>query len=140
MKKNFINDAHAKEIDYWKRAVLGSKNEDEKKRLTDLAPFKVVLARKDAARSGKENIYKMLFYLNSNYSPHTEEQAFIEDIPQDDRFSFEEMSDYIKTFSKSVIEVENATLKNKVLLGGWILTASKVFRRDKNMRGKNLPA
>ena len=26
------------------------------------------------------------------------------------------------------------TLKNKVLLDGWILTASKVFRRDKNMR------
>ena len=28
-------------------------------------------------------------------------------------------------------------LKNKVLLGGWISTAAKVFRRDK-MRGKNL--
>ena len=85
-KKNFINDAHAKEIDYWKRAALGSKSEDEKKRLTDLAPFKVVLARKDAARSGKENIYKMLSYLISNYSPHTKEQAFIEDNPQVDRF------------------------------------------------------
>ena len=56
-KKN--NDAHAKEIDYWKRAALGSKNEDEKKWLTDLAPFKVVLARKDAARSGVENIYNL---------------------------------------------------------------------------------
>ena len=85
---------------------MGSKNEDEKKRLTDLAPFKVVLARKDAARSGKEDIYKMFSYLISNYSPHTEEQAFIEDIPQVDRFSFEEMSDYLKTFSKSVIEVD----------------------------------
>ena len=31
------------------------------------------------------------------------------------------------------------TLKNKVLLGGWILTASKVFRRNKNTHGKNLP-
>ena len=56
-----MNDAHTKEEDYWKRAVLGSENEDEKKRLTDLGPSKVALARKDAARSGKENIYKMLF-------------------------------------------------------------------------------
>ena len=76
----------------------------------------------------------MLSYLKNNYSLHTEERAFIEDIPQDDRFLFEEMSDYLKTFSKSVLEVENMTLKNKVLLGGWISTAAKVFRRD-NMRG-----
>ena len=30
------------------------------------------------------------------------------------------------------------TLKNKVLLGSWIVTASKVFRHDK-MQGRNLP-
>ena len=47
------------------------------------------------------------------------------------------MSDYLKNFSKSVIEVENMTLKNKVLLGGWVSTAAKVFRRDKNLRVKN---
>ena len=46
------------------------------------------------------------------------------------------MSDYLKTFSESAIEVENMTLKNKVLSGGWIVTASKVFRWDK-IRGKN---
>ena len=30
------------------------------------------------------------------------------------------------------------SLKNKVLLGGWISTAVKVFRRDKNICGENL--
>ena len=30
------------------------------------------------------------------------------------------------------------SLKNKVLLGGWTSTAAKVFRRDKNVHGKNL--
>ena len=30
------------------------------------------------------------------------------------------------------------TLKNKVLLGGWLSTAAKVFRCDR-MRRKNLP-
>ena len=69
--------------------------------------------------SGVENVHEMLFYLRNNYSPHTEGRA--ENIPQDDRFSFEEMSDYLKTFSKSVIEVENMTLKINVLLSGWIL-------------------
>ena len=94
--------------------------------MTDLAPLRVFLTRKDAVRSSAENIHEMLFCFRNNYSPHTEEQAFIEDILQDDRFSFEEMSDYLKTFSKSVIEVENATLKIKVLLGSCILTASSV--------------
>ena len=80
-------------------------------------PLKVFLVRKDAEKSSVESIYEMLFYLRKNYSPHTEEQARIEDIPQDDRFSFEEVSDYLKTFSKSIIEVENM-IENKVLLGG----------------------
>ena len=31
------------------------------------------------------------------------------------------------------------TLKNKTLLGGWISTAAKVFRRDKRMGEKTLP-
>ena len=79
----------------------------------------------------------MLFYFKKNYSPHNEEQARIDDIPQDDNFSFEEMSSYLKIYSKFVIEVENMTLKNKVLFRGWLSTAAKVFRCDK-MRGKNL--
>ena len=96
------------------------------------------MAVKDDGKRSVEYIYEILFYLRKNYSPHTEERARIEDIPQDDRFSFEEMSDYLKTFSKSVIKVENMALKNKVLLGSWISTAAKVFIRDK-MRGKKLP-
>ena len=83
------------------------------------------MAVKDDGKRSVEYIYEILFYLRKNYSPHTEERARIEDIPQDDRFSFEEMSDYLKTFCKSIIEVENMTLKNKVLLGGWISTAAK---------------
>ena len=31
------------------------------------------------------------------------------------------------------------SLKNKVLMGDWISTAARVFRRDKNMLGENLP-
>ena len=31
------------------------------------------------------------------------------------------------------------SLKNKVLLDGWISAAAKLFRRDKNMRGENFP-
>ena len=34
---------------------------------------------------------------------------------------------------------ENKSLKNKALLGGWISMAARVFRREKNMRGENLP-
>ena len=30
------------------------------------------------------------------------------------------------------------SLKNKVLLGGWISMAARAFRREKNMQGENL--
>ena len=43
-----------------------------------------------------------------------------------------------KKISRSVGDVEKMSLKNKVLLGGWISMAARVFRREKNMRGKNL--
>ena len=95
------------------------------------------MARKDAGKSSAENIHKMLFYSKKNYSTHNGEQGRIDDVPQDDRFFlFEEMSNYLKSYSKFDIEVEN--IKNKLLFGAWLSTAAKVFRRDK-MRGKNLP-
>ena len=40
-KIDFINASYAGEADYWKRAALGSKNEEERKQLTDLVPLKV---------------------------------------------------------------------------------------------------
>ena len=87
MKKiYFINAAYAEEVDYWKRAALGNKNEEERKRLTNLAPSRIFLARKDAGKSSDKNIHEMLFYLRKNYSTHTEEQARIDNIPQDDSF------------------------------------------------------
>ena len=49
-------------MDYWKSAALGSKNEEERKQLTNLALSRVFfLARKDAAKSSAENIHEMLF-------------------------------------------------------------------------------
>ena len=40
-KIDFINAAYAEEVDYWKRAALGSKNEEERKQLTNLASSRV---------------------------------------------------------------------------------------------------
>ena len=92
------------------------------------------MARKDAVKN-EENINEIIFYLKNQYSPHNEE-----DIPsQEYQFTFEAISDSLKTFSKSIKDFENISLKNKVLLGGWISTAAKVFRREKNIRGENLP-
>ena len=60
-KIKFINAAYAEEVDYWKRAVLRSKNEEERQVLTNLAPSRFFLARKDAGKSSAENIYEKLF-------------------------------------------------------------------------------
>ena len=42
-KMNFINDTHQKELQYWKGVALQSKNENGRKKLTDLAPLRVFL-------------------------------------------------------------------------------------------------
>ena len=138
-KIDFINAAYKEEVDYWKRIALRSTNEEEMKKSTNLAPSRVFLICKDAGKSSAENIHEMIFYLKKNYSAHNREQARVDDIPQDGwSISFEEMSNHLKTYSKSVTEVENTTSKTKVLLRGWLSTPFKVYRRDKT-RGKTLP-
>ena len=63
-KIDFINAAYAEEVNCWKRAAVGSKNEEERerKRLTNLSPSRVFLARKDAGKSSTKNIHEILFY------------------------------------------------------------------------------
>ena len=79
-KIDFINHAHAKEIEYWKKATFDNKNEDGIRQLTDLAPLKVSLYRKDSAREVK-NVNEIC-YLKDSYLSYNEEQAtYIENIP-----------------------------------------------------------
>ena len=115
-KIDFINAAYVEEVNYWKRAALGSKNEEERKQLKKLTLSRGFLVRKDG-KSSTKYIREMLFDLKKIYSPYNEEQARIDDIPQDNSFSSEEMSNYLKTYSKFIIEVKNVTLKNKVIFG-----------------------
>ena len=84
------------------------------------------MARKDAVKNEKNN-NEIIFNLKNQYSPHNEErETFIEDITsQEYQFTFEAISDSLKTFSKSIKDFENISLKNKALLGGWISTAAK---------------
>ena len=90
------------------------------------------MARKAVVKNDVKNVNEIIFCLKNQYLPHNEERgAFIEDIPNQEDWSFEEISDYLKTFSKSIKENENISLKNKTLLGEWMSTADKVFRRDK---------
>ena len=98
------------------------------------------MAFKAVVKNDARNVKEIIFYLKKQYLPHNEEPgAFIEDIPSQEDRSFEEIPDYLRIFSKSIKENENMSLKNKVLMGGWISTAATVFRRDKNILGENLP-
>ena len=45
-----INNTHAKEVEYWKKVALDNKNEDERKRLTDLSPLRLFLAHEDVVK------------------------------------------------------------------------------------------
>ena len=72
------------------------------------------------------------FLFKKNYSTNNKQQARVDDIPQDGcSVSVEEMSNRLKTYSKSITEVENTTLKNKVLLEEWLSTAFKVYRHNR---------
>ena len=64
------------------------------------------------------------------YSTHNDEsRIFINNIPTEEP-SIEAIINHLKTFPKYVKEDENMSLKNKCLFGGWILMASKVYRRE----------
>ena len=72
--------------------------------------------------------------------PYDEEEgAFIEDILIREDQSFKEISDGLKTFAKSMKENENFSLKNKTLMGSWLIKVARIFRRDKIMLRKSLP-
>ena len=75
------------------------------------------------------NIEGIIFSLKSMYSTHNEEtRFFINDIPNEEP-SFEAMTKYLQTFSKYIKDDENMSLKNKCLFGGWILMASKLYKK-----------
>ena len=113
-KMDFTNDTHQKELKYWKKVALESVlTENGRKQLTDLTPPKGFLARNTAIKNVK-NVYEIIFYLKSQHSTYHEKQrTFIPDISsQENILSFEAITDYLKTFSKSIKD-ENMVLKNK---------------------------
>ena len=117
-KIGYINYTCSKEITYWKKAALERvSTESEENELMDLAPSRVSLICK--VKSTKtENNDEIIFYLKSKYSAYNEEpRIFIYDIPREEP-SFEAITDYLKTFSESIKEDENMSLKDKCLFGG----------------------
>ena len=120
---------------------ISEKIENKRKQLTDLAPLRDFLDHKAVVKNDVKNVNEINWYLKNQYLPHNEKRRdFIEDIPSQKDRSFEEISDYLKKFSKSIKENENMSLNNKTIMGDWISTAAKLFRYDKNMLGENLPA
>ena len=65
-KIDFINDAHQKELQYWKNIALASKNENEMKQLTYLAPLRVFLARKTVVKNDVKNVNEIFFLLKES--------------------------------------------------------------------------
>ena len=129
-KVDFINYAYEKELRYWKRAALESvSTENEVRGLTELGPVRVILVRK-VNNQKVVNIEEIIFYLKSQYLEHnSQERTFIPNIPSEEP-SFEAITGNLKFFSKSIKEDENMGLKNNTFIGGWILMASNVYRRQ----------
>ena len=60
-KIEFINSVYTEEVDYWKSAAFGGKNEEETKQLTNLAPSRFFFTLKDLRKDCAENINEMIF-------------------------------------------------------------------------------
>ena len=74
--------------------------------MVHLAPLRALLIRKEKIKK-TVNTDETIFYLKSMYSKHNEEpMTFIDDIPTKEP-SFEEMTNYLKTFSKYIKDDEN---------------------------------
>ena len=129
-KVDFINDAYEKGLRYWKRAALESvSTKNETRKLTELAPRKVILVRK-AKNQKVINIEEIVFYLKSQYLKHNpQDRTFIPNILSEEP-SFEGITGNLKTFSKSIKEHENMGLKNKSLIGGWLLMVANISKRQ----------
>ena len=141
-KINLINGTHQKELKYWKDAVLKmALNEDKANRLKDSAPSSFLLICKPAKNAKETDIDRIISYLKSKYSADNRYQiAFVERYPsQRDVHSLSEISERLKAISKNSKESENMNLKNKTVFGEWLSLGGSAFRRNKFIKGKNLP-
>ena len=77
----------------------------------------------------------MIFYLKSRYlERNPENRTFIPNILSKE-LSFEVITSNLKTFLKSIKDHENMGLKNKSLIGGWLLMSAKICKRQ-NLSGR----
>ena len=67
--------------------------------------------------------------MKSTYLAYNEEPWIFYDILNEE-LSFEVLTGYLKVFLKFIKKDENMSLKNKCLIGGWILMTSKIYRRE----------
>ena len=110
-------------------ALESVSTENEARELIESAPRKVILVHK-AKNQKFVNIEEIIFYLKLQYLEHnSEERTFIPNIPREEPY-FEAITDNLKTFSRSMKEHENMGLKNKSLIGGWLLMAANIYRRQ----------
>ena len=126
-KADFINHAYGKGLQYRKRAALESvSTKNEPRELTELAPRKLILVRKTKNQKVVNN-EEIIFNLKSQYSAHnSENRTFIPNILCEEP-CFEEITDNLKTFSKSIKEGKNLGLKDKSLICGWLLMAANIY-------------
>ena len=69
------------------------------------------------------NIDEISFYLESLHSTHNEEpRTFINDVPTEEPY-FEAITNYQERW-------KNENMKKMKIFGGWILMASKVYRKE----------
>ena len=104
-------------------------NQERKKRINRFSTFMSFFNSQSKECKDSEHWWNNFLLEIEVCSAQWKPRIFIYDIPSKEP-SFEAMTDYLKTSSKFIKEDENMSLKNKCLIDGWILMASKVYRRE----------
>ena len=115
-----------------KKAALESVlTENEAMELIELAPRKVILVRKSKESKVRQywrdnflfkvTVFRTKPWRQNFYSKYSERRAFF----------WSNNRQFENFFSKSIKEHENMELKNKSVIGGWLLIPAKIYRRQK---------
>ena len=102
--------------------------------MKDSAPPSLFLTRKATKNVRKVNINEIIYYLKSQYSDDENQMGLTQRYSSE--HSLERILEEMKVILKYVKETENASLKNNILFGEWLLNARSCYKYRKN---KDLP-
>ena len=123
-----MNNEFNKEINYWKSCAVTNFKDAE--HLKSQAPKHRMLIPKKKKPSRHEDVDNLLDLLKSKYDLQLPKiDGYIPNISHKIK-NIKEIKPYLKEYASYMKNIENFSLKNACLLGGWLCIAFKIYRKE----------